>query len=37
VVNPFISSARSRGNEFNVFAMLDSRAIITPTGGANVT
>src|ERR1700734_483201 len=36
VVNPFISRARSTGNDFNVFAMLESRAISNPTGGASV-
>src|ERR1700722_792768 len=37
VVNPFISSARSTGKDFNVFVMLESRAISSPTGGASVT
>src|SRR3984957_8541132 len=37
VVNPFISRARSTGSDFNVFAMLESRAISSPTGGASVT
>src|SRR3984957_6314117 len=37
VVNPFISRARNTGNDFNVFAVLESRAIISPTGGASVT
>ena len=37
VVNPFISRARSTGKDFNVFAMLESRAISNPTGGASVT
>src|SRR6201999_226356 len=37
VVNPFISSARSTGKDFNVFATLESSAISSPTGGASVT